>query len=202
MAVFMCLKRSGGFVIPAAAGFLVSVAVCAFRTFFLYSHRLTPYSFIENFIFYSGQSVLPPIILYGIYMLLARDSKETKNLAFFPLTASFYSVFLPYIVISGAAAGSYTVFDAVIKPLLYLAELLLCAELIPLVRKEAALGRKITAAAAVALSVISTALPAAAESLYMTRMAPSLCTALCAVCICAPAAAAAVSIMAYKKTEF
>ncbi len=134
-------------------------------------------------------------------MLLARDSKETKNLAFFPLTASFYSVFLPYIVISGAAAGSYTVFHAVTKPLLYLSELVLCAELIPLARKEADLGRKITAAATVTLSVISATLPAAAESLYTTRMAPSLCKAICAICICAPAAVAAVRIMASEKTE-
>ena len=75
-----CLVTRKRSVIPViSCGATAAVLVCAFRTFFLYAHRVIPYSFGENFAFLLiRQAVLPILILYGLFFLLSRDSLEFK----------------------------------------------------------------------------------------------------------------------------
>jgi len=99
-------------------GFITSVLVCGFRAFVLYSHRVVPYSFEGNFIYILiREYVLPVIVLYLLYFFITKDKVEYKVEAFIPLMLGFYSVYLPYVVISGTDSV-YSGFEIFVKPVL------------------------------------------------------------------------------------
>lgn len=119
-------KRSRDF-IPIIIGFLSAVLVCAFNIFFMFAHRIIPYSFMQNFCFYFiKQYILPICILFGVFFFVARDSYEERIKAFFPLMVSYYSVYMPYSVITTYTSNSYSGYDIFIKPLIVLSLLVEC----------------------------------------------------------------------------
>lgn len=103
-------------------GFFIGMLVCAVRFIFFYSHRLVPESFLSNFLFYFIFICLLPMILYGVYVLLTKDSVEFKLKAFFPLMASFGAVYYPYYFLT-MSGSLYTGYDLFFRPVIYLAML-------------------------------------------------------------------------------
>ena len=115
------------FFVPMLIGVLLAVLLCAIKVFFTYSHRVVPSTFTENFAyFFLNQSCVPLCAVFVIYCLIMRGPFVDKVTDFFPLTASFYAVYLQYLVISGTVFvySGYAIF---VKPLVYLAMLLQCA---------------------------------------------------------------------------
>ena len=104
-------------------GTMAAALLCAFRAFFLFAHRVIPYSFGDNFVFlFFRQVFLPLIILYGLFFFISRDSLDFKIEMFLPLMTSFYMLYLPFCIIS-SAEGLYSAFGLFVKPILFAAML-------------------------------------------------------------------------------
>ena len=123
-AVFIKDKK---IILPVFAGLITAVVVCACRFFFSYEHRLIYDSFSENFIYYLlKQNLLPLLIVSVVYALVSRDTAEYKVKNFFPLLCSFFAVYLPYCVITSSEIY-YQAYDIFLKPVIYLAMLVMIA---------------------------------------------------------------------------
>ena len=110
-------------ILPAFAGLITAVFVCACRYFFSYEHRLIYFSFGQNFAYYLiKQSFLPLFVVSAVYALISRDTMEYKFKNFFPLLCPFFAVYLPYCVIT-ASEVYFQAYDLFLKPIIYLAML-------------------------------------------------------------------------------
>lgn len=126
----LCFYKKDTRMIPVIfIGLIAGVLVCGFKAFFLYSHRIIPYSFSENVVFLLiRQTLLPVALVYGLFCLWSRDTFEFKAESFCPLLLSFYALYLPYTIIS-TADHIYTSFSLLIKPCLFCAMILILAML-------------------------------------------------------------------------
>lgn len=115
-----CVKiRTAKIVPPIVIGALSAVLVVAFKMLFVMSHRIIPYSFGENFVYYLvKETLVPALVLYVIYFLVAKDNVEFKINTYLPLELAFYCVYLPYCVIS-TTSSVYSWFSIFVKPLVY-----------------------------------------------------------------------------------
>ena len=115
-----CFYKKDSHLIPVIfTGAVAAVLVCGFKAFFLYSHRIIPYSFESNVLYLLvRQTLLPVILLYGIFFVWSKDKISYKVEAFFPLLISFYMLYLPYTIVS-TSEGLYTSFPLFVKPVLF-----------------------------------------------------------------------------------
>ena len=115
-----CFYKKDSHLIPVIfIGAVVAVLVCGFKAFFLYSHRIIPYSFQTNVMYLLiRQTLLPVILVYGLFFVWSKDKASYKVEAFFPLLISFYMLYLPYTIIS-TSEGIYTTFPLLVKPVLF-----------------------------------------------------------------------------------
>lgn len=115
-------KKEPKLILVIAIGFLTSLIVCAINFFFKFSHRIVPYSFWLNFVYYAEKlGILPITIVFGVFLLVTRVDFKSKIDFYIPLLLSYYMVLIPYNVISTTESNIYTSFDIFIKPLIYLA---------------------------------------------------------------------------------
>ena len=71
----------------------------------MHAHRIVPYSLTGNFVYFLiRQTILPVVIVYGLFFAVSRDSVEYKVKSFLPLMLCFYMAFLPYTVVSSGSA--------------------------------------------------------------------------------------------------
>lgn len=104
-------------------GLLTGFFVLACKEFFTFSHRIVLYSFGRNFAYlFFREALIPLAVLYAAFFFLSKDTKEFRIKAFFPLLASFYTVYLPYLVITGPEARVF--FTLFVKPWAFTAMLL------------------------------------------------------------------------------
>lgn len=114
-------KKEPKLIMVIVIGFLSSLIVCAINFFFKFSHRIVPYSFWLNFVYYVEKlGLLPITIIYLIFILLTKDSFKDKIDFYIPLMLSYYMVLIPYNVISSTESNVYSGFDIFIKPIIYL----------------------------------------------------------------------------------
>ena len=124
--VFYCIKTSDKAVIPVCIfGGIVSIVVCICTALFAFLHRIPEYSFASNFSYYSlREYILPVVLLYAFYFLVSKDEISFKIKAFFPLSASFYAFYMPYlIIVSNESAFSF--YELFVKPVLVISMLIL-----------------------------------------------------------------------------
>lgn len=115
-----CVKVRTSKIVPVIViGALSAVLVVAFKMLFIMPHRIVPYSFGENFVYFLvKETLVPALVLYIIYFLVAKDNVEFKINTYLPLELAFYSVYLPYCVIS-TTSSVYSWFSIFVKPLIY-----------------------------------------------------------------------------------
>jgi hypothetical protein len=185
LLVGVCIQIRKKTLIPVVfTGMMCAVLICAFRTFFLFAHRVIPYSFSENFIFLlMRQIILPTFVLYGLFFALSRDSIEFKVEMFLPLTASFYMVYLPFCIVS-SAEGLYSAFGLFVKPCMFAA--MLCFLSVLAKTFFAAFNSKkiFLLVIYVLLALIYLIVPAMVEAMYLVNTS-LMCTLLCAIPYCA-----------------
>lgn len=105
--------------LPICFGLISGILVCSFKTFFVYSHRIVPYSVGQNFLFiFFRQIFFPTVILYLIFFFFSKDDFKYKIDMCCPLLLSFYMIFLPYTIIT-SSEGLYSIFNLFIKPVVY-----------------------------------------------------------------------------------
>lgn len=115
-----CLYYKDKKIVPSIfIGFMSGILVCAFKTFFLYSHRVIPYSLIQNFVFvFFKQIFLPMVILYLLFFFFSKDEYKYRGDSCCPLLLSFYMVFLPYTIVT-TSEGLYSGFNVFVKPVVF-----------------------------------------------------------------------------------
>lgn len=148
-------------------GIMSSVIFCGFKMLFMYSHRVVPYSFIENlFYFLVKQTLLPCAVLYGLYFLVTKDDEEYKVNAVFPLLISFYIVFLPYTELT-ADSKKYTWFALFFKPFIILSMIVLLACCARFIYKAVKSSLRPQLVKGILFAVFALVMPAVIESFYI-----------------------------------
>ncbi|MGN0740376.1 MAG: hypothetical protein ACI4LX_09430 [Treponema sp.] len=105
------------------AGLFTGIIFLAYKMLFSSAYYLPDAAFGINFLYYFvNQALLPVLVIYGLFFLFTRkDSLSARASYFFPLLASFYSVYILYMIIE--TDKPYSAFHVFIKPMLYLAML-------------------------------------------------------------------------------
>ena len=105
-------------------GFLTSTLFVGYKILFSSSYYIPSASFFKNFLAYAvTQAVIPVAAVYGLFLFFTKkDSLIARCSHFFPLMASFYTVYLPYIVLE--TDKPYSPFYLFVKPLLFLSMLI------------------------------------------------------------------------------
>ena len=162
-------------------GVIVAVLVCGFRAFFLYSHRIIPYSFGKNALYLMiRQSFLPVVLVYGIFFLWSKDELSFKVDAFLPLLMSFYALYLPYNIIS-TSDQVFTMFPLFVKPVIFAVMIFSIALFLRCMEKAIERKSYVLAGFWIAGCVISLVIPALLETMYVLDMNYALVLLLSAV---------------------
>lgn len=164
---YFIIKQDKSIVIPVSIGVIIAVLVCLFRMFFVYAHRIIPYSFSQNFIYYLlRQSVLPVFIIYGLFFLFSKDNLEYKIKMCFPLLISFYMVYLPYIIIT-SSEGLYSFYPLFVKPIVFLMMIIVFAQCIKKIFETFNNKKYVFFVLYILLLIIYLAAPAVFDALYV-----------------------------------
>lgn len=118
-------KYNREFFLPVIfTGVFTGMLFLAYKLFFSSTYYLPVARFGLNFLHYFvHHALLPIVVLYGLFVLFTRkDSAADRASYFFPLTASFFSVYLPYLIFE--TEKPYSAFYVFVKPLLYTAILI------------------------------------------------------------------------------
>jgi len=153
-------------IIPIFSGMMAAVLFCALKVFLTYAHRVVPYDFSENLVYFLLKiSMLPILILYFAFFLMVKDSVEYKIKAFFPLISSFYAVYLPYFIVS-ASSSVYSGYDLLLRPVIYLASICSCAISLKYLYKTFFEKKYIISIINLLLLLLAMLLPAVSDALY------------------------------------
>lgn len=162
-------------------GMLAAVFVCGFKAFFLYSHRIIPYSFSSNVLYLLiRQTLLPVILLYGIFFAWSKDKVSYKVEAFFPLLISFYMLYLPYTIIS-TSEGLFTSFPLFVKPVLFVVMIFSLGLSAKHIEKTLKNKKILFAVIWIFIGLISVVIPSLLEGMYILDMNYLLVLVLSAV---------------------
>ena len=160
------IQKDRSIILPSFAGLITGTVVCACRFFFSYEHRLIYFSFSENFIYYLvKQSLLPLLIVTAVYALVSKDTAEYKIKNFFPLMCPFYTVYLPYCVITGSEVY-YLPYDLFLKPFIYLAMVVQIALCLNSVYNNIKNKKIVTAVLNSLIIILFAIYPAISDALY------------------------------------
>ena len=122
LTAYCVYKKDPKQFIAVVTGLLVSAIVCACNFFFKFSHRVVPYSFGLNFVYYLEKlGLITVVVIYGLFFLVSKDTYEDRIDYFNSLMLSCYAVFVPFYVITGTESSVYPGFEIFVKPVIYLA---------------------------------------------------------------------------------
>lgn len=124
--IFFCMKEKDKAFIPVGfSGILVGVFVCIMTSLFSFLHRIPEYSFSSNFTYYFFREyILPLAILYAVYFIFTKDEFSFKIKSFFPLSAGFSSIYMPYMIIA-SNRELFSFFELFCKPVIWLSLLVI-----------------------------------------------------------------------------
>lgn len=166
-----CFYKKDKHLTPAIViGLVTAVLVCGFKAFFLYSHRIIPYSFESNILYLLvRQTLLPVVLIYGLFFLWSKDTVSYKVEALFPLLVSFYMLYLPYTIIS-TAENIYTTFPLFIKPVLFVVMLFSIGLGAKHIEKTIVNKKYFFTAIWIIISIVNIIAPSLLEGMYILDM--------------------------------
>ena len=177
-----CFYKKDTHLIPVIlTGLVAAVLVCGFKAFFLYSHRIIPYSFKSNVLYLLVRQTLQPVVLlYGIFFAWSKDEISYKVEAFFPLLISFYMLYLPYTIIS-TSEGVYTSFPLFVKPVLFVVMIFSLGLSAKHIEKTLRNKKIVFAVVWIIIGLVSVVIPSLLEGMYILDMNYLLVLVLSAV---------------------
>lgn len=166
-----CFYKRDVHLIPVIfTGVISAVLVCGFRAFFLYAHRIVPYSFMLNMWYLLlRQTLLPVIVLYGVFFLVSKDELSYKIEALFPLLISFYMLYLPYTILS-TSEKIITTFPLMLKPMLFAVMIFSIGLGAKHIEKTIKAKKYVYAAIWGLICIISIVFPSILETMYLLDM--------------------------------
>lgn len=181
LAAWIFYKREPHQIPVIFAGLISAVLVCGFRAFFLYSHRIIPLSFESNMMYLLiRQTLLPIMVLYGVFFAVSRDTISYKVEALFPLLISFYMLYLPYTILSGAD-HIITTFLLFVKPVLFTVMIFSLGLSAKHIEKNINAKKYFFTAVWILISLVSIVVPSVLETMYILDMSYFLILLLSAV---------------------
>ena len=181
LAAWIFYKREPHQIPVIFAGLISAVLVCGFRAFFLYSHRIIPLSFESNMLYLLiRQTLLPIMVLYGVFFAVSRDTISYKVEALFPLLISFYMLYLPYTILSGAD-HIITTFLLFVKPVLFTVMIFSLGLSAKHIEKNINAKKYFFTAVWILISLVSIVVPSVLETMYILDMSYFLILLLSAV---------------------
>lgn len=165
-----CMYYKNKDIVPVVVmGLVAGILVCAFKTFFLFSHRVVPYSLSENYVYlFFRQAFIPVILLYAIFFIFSKDSLDYKINAYFPLELSFFTVFLPYLTVS-SSEGLYSTYSLFVKPFVFAGMIIMTAIMVRWAYKTFTLKKIYFTVIFVLLALGYIMLPALFEAMYLIK---------------------------------
>lgn len=162
------LKNKDKTIIPSVfIGFVAAVLVCVFKMFFVYSHRVISYNFGSNFAFYLlRQTLLPVILVYGIFFAFSKDTIEYRSKKCFPLLTSFYMVYFPYSIVS-SSEGLYSFYPLFVKPFVFLMMIIVFSVCIKNIFSFLAEKKFVLMGLYILIAIFYLLIPAVFDSLYI-----------------------------------
>lgn len=156
----------------------------AYKLLFSSVYYIPRANIFANFLYYFfSQALIPVSVIYGLFFLFARkDSLEDRFAFFFPIVASFYAVFLPYIILE--SQKPYPGFLLFLKPLMFLSMFIVVhtwLNKIPSVKSASEL------VVSIVIMVVALCIPAITESMWVVDLFP-ICWIIPAVLLCGYAA--------------
>ena len=151
-------------------GIFIAVIYCIIDFFVTYPYRITLYSVFSNFPHYFVSYTLLPVLICGIILfLLSKDKWLFKIKYFTPMLVGFYTICLPYEVISSNDTFDY--FLLFIVPILYITYILLqdyaLETLIAVISKKV---KKLALTIVIPTILVALLLPAIIFSMYYTQI--------------------------------
>lgn len=147
------------FFAPIAIGLTAGIVSAIFKEYFIFSAYVATSGFFEHFLHILKTTLLPPAILFALWDLFSKDETRYKATAAFPLLASFYAIFLPYISISSPEKHSF--FFLFENPILFICTAFFAQALYLKIKTSIKSKQKNkTAILAIAFVIISSVLPA------------------------------------------
>ena len=135
---FYCIKSKDKAVVPVCVfGAVLSIIVCICTALFSFLHRIPEYSFSSNFSYFAMREyIFPLVLLYAFYFIVSKDEISFKIKAFFPVSASFFAFYMPYlIIVSNQSVFSF--YELFVKPLIFVSMLILIEKSLSLLYKFA-----------------------------------------------------------------
>lgn len=166
-----CFYKRDSHVVPVIfIGLVAGVLVCGFKAFFLYSHRIIPYSFGANVAYLLiRQTLLPVLLVYGIFCVWSRDSFSYKAESFGPLLLAFYSLYLPYTIIS-TSDHIFTTFPLLLKPGLFGVMILILSFCVHQIEKSFSAKKYVFLVLWSIISIVVVVIPSLIEGMYILDM--------------------------------
>lgn len=154
-------------VLVVFAGVFTGVVLCLLKVFFTFGHRVVPFDLTQNFMHYLiKETLLPSVLVYGVYAVVLRDKFTYKLNIAFPLLAAFYAIYMPYCVI-GVTDSIYSAYNLFIKPTLYGAMTGIFAQSLSLCSKMVCEKKKMYFITLVLLGIgVSLVFPAISQAMY------------------------------------
>ena len=115
------------------------------------------------------QTLLPVVLVYGIFFAWSKDEISYKVEAFFPLLISFYMLYLPYTIIS-TSEGLYTTFPLIVKPVLFVVMIFSLALSAKHIEKTVKNRKYVFAAIWIIIGLASVLVPSLLEGMYILDM--------------------------------
>lgn len=163
---YLFVTKEKKLIVSIFTGLICAVVVVACRFFFSYEHRLISYSFAENFVYsLIKQNFLPLVVMFGVFTLVSKDTIEDKFKNFFPLIISFFTVYLPYCVMSSSEVY-YQGYDIFLKPFIYFSMICQIAVSLQYTLKFIQQKKIIFVILNILLILIYAVYPAVSDSLY------------------------------------
>ncbi len=180
LALYFVYTKNSKMILSVIIGIVVAALLCAYKGFITYMHRVVPYSFSENFLYYFLQEAFIPIlVIYGIYFLISRDELSFKFDSFFPLLTSFYAIYIPFLTLCLSKTNT-TPYVLFIKPCLFGMMLCQCQVSFILLLKNIARKNIPFMIINIAVIVASIFVPSIAESLYVIDNSIVISIIICA----------------------
>ncbi len=170
LAAWIFYKKNPHMIPVIFTGLITAVLVCGFRAFFLYAHRVIPFSFgLNMWYLLLRQTLLPIIALYGIFFAVSKDTISYKVEALFPLLISFYILYLPYTILS-TSEKVITTFPLFIKPVLFTVMIFSLGLSAKHIEKTIRAKKYFFTAVWIIIALVSIVFPSVAETMYLLDM--------------------------------
>ncbi|MGN0729162.1 hypothetical protein [Treponema sp.] len=166
--LFYCLSNTEyefrDFIAPILAGLCSGIFISLFKEYFIFSSYIATSGFIRYFFHAAKAIIIPQTLLLAAWNFFSKDSDAYKTEAVFPVLASFYSVFLPYISIS--SQERHSVFFLFASPLLVICSALFSQAVYAKIKLPDFRTSKKNFIVCILIFIAGAAFPSAAQTLW------------------------------------